>query len=235
MGRAKQCLKPCFTVCLAEPKGPDMNAELVEFTRSALAAGKERQEISDILRRAGWVEPDIEAALDAFADITFPIPVPRPKPYLSAREVFVYLILFAALYAAAFSLGALVFELIDRGFPDPLEIQSPDFMRRSDDRIRWDIAMIIVAFPLFFFAFRAVTRGIAKDPTKRASRPRKWLTYLTLFLAGMALVGDTAVLIYNMLGGELTIRFLLKVATIAIIAGGMFSYFIGDMRKEEKI
>jgi hypothetical protein len=61
-----------------------MNAELVEFTRRALAAGKERKEISDILRRAGWAEPDIEAALDAFADITFPIPVPRPKPYLSA-------------------------------------------------------------------------------------------------------------------------------------------------------
>src|SRR5262245_64113896 len=149
-----------------------MNAELVEFTRRALAAGKERQEISDILRRAGWVEHDIEAALDAFADITFPIPVPRPKPYLSAREVFVYLILFAALYAAAFSLGALVFELIDRRFPDPLEIQSPNFIRLSDDRIRWDISMIIVAFPLFFLAFRAVTRAVAKDPTKRASRPR---------------------------------------------------------------
>jgi hypothetical protein len=162
-----------------------MNAELVEFTRSALAAGKERQEISDILRRAGWVEPDINAALDAFADITFPIPVPRPKPYLSAREVFVYLILFAAIYAAAFSLGALIFELIDRSFPDPLEIQSPNFMRLSDDRIRWDISMIIVAFPLFFLTFRAVTRAVAKDPTKRASRPRKWLTYLTLFVAGM--------------------------------------------------
>jgi hypothetical protein len=162
-----------------------MNAELVEFTRSALAAGKERQEISDILRRAGWVEPDINAALDAFADITFPIPVPRPKPYLSAREVFVYLILFAAIYAASFSLGALIFELIDRSFPDPLEIQSPNFMRLSDDRIRWDISMIIVAFPLFFLTFRAVTRAVAKDPTKRASRPRKWLTYLTLFVAGM--------------------------------------------------
>src|SRR5215471_12888844 len=108
----------------------------------------------------------------------FQIPVPRPKPYLSAREVFVYLILFAALYAAAFSLGALVFELIDRSFPDPLEIQSPDFMRLSDDRIRWQISMIIVAFPLFFFTFRAVTQGLAKDPARRASRLRKCLTYL---------------------------------------------------------
>ncbi len=211
-----------------------MNAELVEFTRTALAAGTGRQEISDILRRAGWAEPDIKAAIDAFADVTFPVPVPRPKPYLSAREVFVYLILFVALYAAAYSLGALLFELIDRSFPDPLQLQSPNIIRFSDDRIRWDVSMIIVAFPLFCFTFRAVTRGLAKDPTKRASRPRKWLTYLTLFVAGVSLVGDTATLIYNMLCGELTIRFLLKVATIAIIAGGIFAYFIEDMRKEEK-
>ena len=209
-----------------------MNAELVEFTRSALTAGTGRQEISDVLRRAGWAEPDIRAAIDTFADVTFPIPVPRPKPYLSAREVFVYLVLFAALYAAAYSLGALVFELIQRSFPDPLEVQS-NFIRFSNDRIRWDISMIIVAFPLFVFTFRAVTQGLAKNPTKRASRPRKWLTYLTLVIARMSLVADTAAQIYNVLGGELTIRFLLKVATIAIIGGGICTYFIGDMRKEE--
>src|SRR5262249_51494872 len=155
--------------------------ELVEFTRRALAAGKKSQKNLNILWQAGWGEPDIEAALDAFADITFSIPVPRPKPHPSARPGFLYLILFSALFAAAFSLGALVFDLIDRRFPDPLEIQSSNFMRLSDDRIRWDISMIIVAFPLFFFTFRAVTRAVAKDPTKRASRPRKWLTYLTLF------------------------------------------------------
>ena len=211
-----------------------MNAELVEFTRRALAAGKDRQEISDTLRQAGWTEPDVNAAINAFADVAFPIPVPRPKPYLSAREVFVYLILFAALYTAAFSLGALVFELIDRGFPDLLVAQTPNLIRFSDDRIRWDVSIIVVAFPLFFFTFRSVTRGLAQDPTKRGSRPRKWLTYLTLFIAGVSLVGDTSVLIYNLLGGELTIRFLLKVATIAIIAGGIFTYFILDMRQEER-
>jgi len=47
------------------------------------------------------------------------------------------------------------------------------------------------------------------------------------------LVCDTAALIYHALGGDLTIRFLLKVATIAIIGGGIFTYFIVDMRKEE--
>jgi hypothetical protein len=211
-----------------------MNAELVEFTRRALAAGKDRQEISDILRQAGWTEPDVKSAINAFADVAFPIPVPRPKPYLSAREVFVYLILFASLYTAAFSLGTLVFELIDRGFPDPLAAQTLNLIRFSDDRIRWDISIIVVAFPLFFFTFRSVTRGLTQYPTKRGSRPRKWLTYLTLFIAGVSLVGDTSVLIYNLLGGEFTIRFLLKVVTIAIIAAGIFTYFILDMRQEEK-
>jgi len=210
-----------------------MNVELIEFTRRALAAGSGRQEISNVLRAAGWAEPDVKAALDAFADVTFPIPVPRPKPYLSAREVFVYLVLFAALYAATYSLGALVFELIDRSFPDALEVRSTYFFSLSNDRIRWAISMIVVAFPLFVFTFRAVTQGLAKDPTKRASRPRKWLTYLTLFIVGVALVCDTAALIYHALGGDLTIRFLLKVATIAIIGGGIFTYFIVDMRKEE--
>ena len=212
-----------------------MKGELVEFTRSALAAGKGREDIADVLRRAGWAAPDIRAAIDAFADVSFPIPVPRPKPYLSAREVFVYLILFSALYGSAFSLGALLFEFINRSFPDPLDTQRVNFIRYSNDTIRWNISIILVTFPLFYFTFRAVTRELEKDPIKRASLPRKWLTYLTLFIAGVTLVGDTAVLIYNMLGGELTVRFLLKFATIAIIAGGIFAYFLQDMRKEEQI
>lgn len=207
-----------------------MNVELVEFTRQALATGIGRKEIADTLRRAGWAEHDIKAAVDAFADVTFPVPVPRPRPYLSAREVFVYLILFAALYATAASIGALIFELIDRRFPDPLSKIS---IQLSNGSIRWDMSWIIVAFPLFIVTFRSVTRAITADPTKRASRPRKWLTYLTLFVAGAFLVGDAATLVYNALGGELTIRFVLKVATIAVIAGGIFSFFLGEMRQDE--
>jgi len=209
-----------------------MNIELVEFTRRALATGIGRKEIADTLQRAGWGEHDIKAAMDAFADVTFPVPVPRPKPYLSAREVFVYLVLFAALYATAASIGALIFELIDRTFPDPLAKIS---IQVSNSSIRWDMSWIIVAFPLFIFTFRSVTRAVAADPTKRASRPRKWLTYLTLFIAGAFLVGDAASLVYNALGGELTVRFVLKATTIAFIAGGTFTFFLSEMKKDERV
>jgi hypothetical protein len=209
-----------------------MNVELVEFTRAALATGSKREEIADTLRRAGWAEHDIKAAISAFADVAFPIPVPRPRPYLSAREVFIYLILFAALYGTAASIGSLIFELINRSFPDPIW-QTP--VQLSNSNIRWDMAWIIVAFPLFIFTFRSVNRAIAADPTKRASRPRKWLTYLTLFVAGAFLIGDAATLVYNLLGGELTIRFVLKVATIAVVAGGIFTFFLSEMRQDERV
>jgi hypothetical protein len=63
---------------------------------------------------------------------------------------------------------------------------------------------------------------------------RKWLTYATLFIAASVLVADLSTLVFNLLGGELTMRFLLKVATVGIIAGAVFGYYLWDMRKEER-
>jgi hypothetical protein len=208
-----------------------MDAELRDFTRRALEKGFAREEIGKALQRAGWAEPDIAEALSNFAPVDFPIAVPRPRPYLSAREVFIYLVLFAALYFSAWSLGALLFEFVNRAFPDPLLNERLGAF--SNDRVRWNIAALVVAFPLFLYTFRMVNRAIENDPTKRQSRPRKWLTYMTLFLAALTLTGDLVTLLYNALGGELTVRFLLKVLIIAAIAGGIFAYFLLDMRKEE--
>jgi hypothetical protein len=208
-----------------------MTAELVEFTRQALAKGIRRDEILGVLRKAGWDDADAKTALDAFAETDFPLPVPKPKPYLPAREVFLYLVMFVALYVTAYHLGALTFNFIDRAFPDPL--QHPRVLNFVDE-IRLDIATLIVAFPLFLYTFRIVNRSIARDPTKRASRPRKWLTYLTLFIAVVSLTADMTTLVYNVLGGELTLQFFLKVLTVAVIAGGTFAYFLWDIRKGEE-
>jgi hypothetical protein len=207
-----------------------MDAELRDFARQALAKGVERPRIAAVLRQAGWAEADVGAALDAFADSDFGLPVPRPKPYLSAREVFLYLVMFAALYSCAYHLGDLAFDLINRAFPDPVDRISGS---RFAESVRWNVAALIVGFPVFLLTFRLITGAIARDPTKRGSRPRKWLTYLTLLVAAVALAGDLATLVYNVLGGEFTGRFALKVATVAVIAGGAFWYFLADMRKEE--
>ena len=47
-------------------------------------------------------------------------------------------------------------------------------------------------------------RGDAR-PDEAHSKVRRWLTYLTLFASACALIGDVTTLVYNALGGELTI------------------------------
>jgi hypothetical protein len=210
-----------------------MNAELLDFVRRALEKGLPREQVAAALTRAGWSQPDIRAALAAFAEVDFPVPVPRPRPYLSAQEVFTYALLFTALYVSAFNLVALVFHFIDLAIVEPRFTDVPQGLR-AYEAMRGNIAALIVAFPLFFFLFRAIERGLAADPTQRDSKPRKWLTYLTLFIAAGVLIGDLSGLVYRLLGGDLTIRFLLKVAAVGVIAGGVFAYFLSDIRRGER-
>ncbi|MGH6864202.1 MAG: DUF5671 domain-containing protein, partial [Methylocella sp.] len=122
--------------------------------------------------------------------------------------------------------------IIDKTVPDPLKDRLKQYLD-SDDWIRWDVATLIVFFPLFLFMFSQTHRARARDSGRRASGVQKWLTYLTLFIAASCLAGDGVSLVYNLLSGEITSRFLLKTMTVAIVAGGVFVYFLTDVRRDE--
>jgi hypothetical protein len=204
--------------------------ELIAFVKEALARGLPKTEIERALASAGWPQAQIRGALASFADVPFPIPVPRPRPYVSARDAFVYLVMFTTLYLSAFNLGQLVFELIDRALPDPA---APAYELTILHALRWSIASLIVAVPVFLYTSWLTARATQADPTKRSSRIKRQLTYLTLFIASCLLIGDVTSLIYSFLGGELTTRFLLKVLTIGTIAGTAFWYYLNDVRDEK--
>jgi uncharacterized protein DUF5671 len=214
--------------------GLAVSDELAGFVRKALGRGVSRSEIEEVLLRAGWTSQQVRAALAGYAAVEFPIPVPRPRPYLSAREAFMYLVLFSTLYVSAYNLGDLLFEIINRAFPDAASATFTNGQRYSRQAMRWSLASLIVAFPVFLYVSWLVERGIRRDPTKRTSMVRRWLTYLTLFLAATALICDVISLVYYFLGGELTTRFLLKVAVVAAIAGASFWYYLSDLRLEER-
>ncbi len=181
--------------------------ELVDFVRDALARGVPRAQIEEALRKGGWTADQIRVALAAFVDVDFPVPVPRARPYLSAREAFMYLVLFGTLYTSAYYLGDLIFDLINLSFPDPAQ-ESEIYGTYIRQSMRWSISSLIVAFPVFLYLSWTTEREVTRDPVKRASKVRRWLTYLTLFSSACALIGDVTTLVYNALGGELTIRFL---------------------------
>lgn len=203
---------------------------LLGFVREALGQGIPRAEVEVALTGAGWPPEQVADALRSFADVNFPIPVPRPRPYLSAREAFLYLVLFCSLYTVAFNVTSLSFDIINRLLVDVTQSLSP----RWRDSVRFSVSALLVAFPVFVYLSRVIARGVRNDPAKRASRVRKWLTYLTLFVAALALMCDVITLVYNVLGGEATTRFVLKVLVVAVVAGTVFCYYLWDLRAEER-
>lgn len=209
-----------------------INQELSGFLKEGLDRGLPRERLEEVLSQAGWPRDQVRVALGRFADVEFPIAVPRPKPYLFAREAFIYLVLFTTLYVSAFNLGGLVFQFIERAFPDPA-VDPVLALERSREAIRWAISLLVAAFPVFLFVAWTNERALRREPVRRLSKVRRWLTYLTLFVAAGILIGDVTSIVYNLLGGEVTIRFLLKVLTVGVIAGSVFGYFRRDLRKEE--
>lgn len=201
--------------------------DLVPFVRESLVRDVPRERIHAVLLQAGWPEEKVDRALRSFAEVDFPLPVPRPQPYLSARETFLYLVLFTSLFLSAYHLGSILFELINQAFPDPA---AADFSARS---LRWSISNLVVAFPLFLYLTARTQREVRQDPVKRSSRVRKWLTYLTLFVAAGCVIGDLVALVFHFLDGELTVRFLLKVLVVGAIAGTVFAWYLRDLREEE--
>jgi hypothetical protein len=203
------------------------STELTRFVRDALTRGVPRSQVEEVLLEAGWSNAQAGEALAAFADVTFPVPVPRPRPSTDAREAFLYGVLFVTMFVSAYNLGGLAFVLIDRAFPLETETVTP--LREA---MRWSVSMLIVAVPVFFFLTRLINRELRLDPGKRISEMRRKLTYLTLFISAFVLIGSFAGLVYSFLGDELTTRFILKTVTAAGIAGGVFWYYLRDMRPQ---
>jgi len=48
------------------------------------------------------------------------------------------------------------------------------------------------------------------------------------------LIGDFTYVVYSFLGGELTVRFVLKALVVAVIAGTAFGYYLWDLRANER-
>jgi hypothetical protein len=201
--------------------------ELTGFVREALTRGIPRDDVSAALHSAGWNPEQVQAALDAFAPIAFPIAVPRPRAAVNARDAFLYLILFGTLWTIAFQVGRLAFVGIDRLFP-PTGTRPP-----LGEAVRFSIAALIVATPVHLLVSRITARATAHDITRRISPVRRWLTYATMLGAAVVVLGDVTALVYGLLGGELTTPITLKLITVLTIAGGGLGFYVNALRQAE--
>jgi len=142
------------------------------------------------------------------------------------RDVFSQLLAVLGLYVVVFSFGSLIFSFINLAFPDVLRTYS--YPREA---VRFPLAVLIIVFPAYFWLEYRLQKDIADHPEKRGMKIRKWLLYFTLSVVAVVIAGDLVALIYQFLNGELTVRFLLKVLTVLLIAGSVFLYYTWNLRK----
>lgn len=147
----------------------------------------------------------------------------------SPKDVFMHLLAIIALYISALSFGALVFQYIDILFTDKLA----DYFGGSRDNVRWALSSLVVVFPVYIWASWVLAKDVSLHNEKRELKTRKWLYHFTLFAASVLIIGDIVALIYKFLGGDLSMRFLLKVLTVLFIAAAVFGYYLWNIRREE--
>ncbi len=145
------------------------------------------------------------------------------------KDVFINLLSVAALYASIVSFIALIFQYVNVLFPDPLNFYYTSIL----DTIRRAGSALLVVFPVYLVVSWLLGKEFAADSEKKQLRIRRWLLYFTLFLSAVTIIVDLIILIYNFWGGELTMRFLLKILAVMIAAAAVFGYHIWDLKKSE--
>ena len=222
-----------------------MDEKLIQFVDHARDKGMDHATIRQLLVSAGWRDKDVAEVFCA-RDLEVPIPEPthvgvaRTRSVRRtesvwprrAREAFLHLLTFGALFTWTGNLIFLVFSYIDFAFPDPAWRVSQFVIDQTMSAMRGALASLIVVFPVFLILWHFLLREVRRDPEKAKGAIRRWLIYLTLFVGAITLAGDIVILIYFLLEGQLTVRLLLKAAVLLLIAGSLVLYLAATLRSE---
>ena len=206
-----------------------MHENLLRFIEHARQKGMDHATIFLLLRSSGWKEKEIA---EAFAARELTIPIPERAGVGSARDAFFHLLAFTALYAWAISLIFLFFTYIEFAFPDPATWTSTYAFEGALSSVRASLATLIVSYPLFLLVWWFLLREVRVSPEKAKSGVRRWLSFLSLFVGAVTILADVITVVYYLVEGNLTVRFLLKVLVLFVITGSLFVYLALTLRSE---
>ena len=101
------------------------------------------------------------------------------------------------------------------------------------ETLLWATSMLAVSYPVYVLVSWIIGRGFKTDLAGREVKIRKWLWYITLFIAAMTMIIDSVTIVFNFLKGDLTIQFFLKLLVILVTAAAVFGYYLWDLKKRE--
>ncbi|MBP6904882.1 MAG: hypothetical protein KBB91_02405 [Candidatus Pacebacteria bacterium] len=126
----------------------------------------------------------------------------------------------------------LAFETLNHALPDILtDTYQYGYMNYSYEGVRSALALLIIIFPIYLILehfWSKQSRGA--DLSMWNAILRKWAIYLVLFLASITIITDLVILVQYFVSGEITTRFVLKVALTLLVAGKVGYYYIRVLR-----
>lgn len=147
----------------------------------------------------------------------------------SAKDFFINLGAIVALYTVVIGLLNLLFRVINIAFPQTLN----NYIYFGSQSISLPVATLIIVFPIFILLMWLLEKGYVVEPEKRYLAVKRWLSYITLFVAGIILAGDLVTVLYFFIDGqELTTGFLLKILSVFVVTLVVFLYYISDIRNK---
>lgn len=149
-----------------------------------------------------------------------------PASKTTPKDFFLWAGAVIALYGSVISFIALLFEYINYVFPDPLAYYGDPF----GGAVRAAMAGVIVLVPTLLVLLRIIRKDIIEDKGKAAIWARRWALVLTIFLAIVTILIDLITLVTTFLGGEISVRFGLKVAVVLLVAAGVYLHFLADLK-----
>src|SRR3989344_2483110 len=131
----------------------------------------------------------------------------------TAKDFFMHLGAIVALYAVAIAFINLVFSVVNEAYP---AVNSYSYY--YSPQISMPVATLIILFPLFLFLSFVTYKSFEAAPLKKERGVRRWLTYITLFVAGIVFAGALVYVLFKFLDGQdFTAAFLWKALTVLIV------------------
>ena len=152
---------------------------------------------------------------------------------LSPRYFFVSIGLLVSLIVAITSFLNLVFETLNKKFPDVLNaVYQYGYNTYDYASIRSSLATLIIVFPVFLILSYFWVKFSQQSLGRVDLIIRKWMIYLIVFLSSVVIIVDLITLVRYFVEGEITTRFIWKVSITLFTAFLTGHYYMHELRQK---
>ena len=150
----------------------------------------------------------------------------------NAKITFLYLLSLVALVFVAISSGIAIFQMINKYIVDFAATWGGRYL---DEAMKFAISSLIIATPVYYVIIKFINKEIAHKRLDNHSAIRRWLTYLILLITAVIILVWLIITLNRFFEGELTTKSILKTLTILVICGGIFSFYLYDIKRNLEI